>query len=114
MTRHTAPSHLADPERAMWAAICAEFDLDDAPGRAVLTQALEAHQLARECREAIERDGLMIDGRPHPLLVTLRDSRKAFGALMRQLDFVAGDIKRPVGRPPHPVGADLAILRGKP
>lgn len=110
--RNDAPEHLGAEEKAMWGAITAEFDISDSPGLALLGQALEAHMLARSCREIIDADGLMIDGRPHALLVTLRDSRKAFGALMRQLDFSLSDTKKPIGRPPLPVGADLKLMKG--
>ena len=78
MTKATqAPEHLAPTEQRLWAETVAQFAVDDAPGLSLLTQACEAHQLARECRERIDLDGLMPGGKPHPLLLTLRDARKA-------------------------------------
>jgi hypothetical protein len=112
MTYRTAsPDTLQAPEQALWDAITREFDLGDASGRALLQAALEARQRARECRELIDRDGLLLDGKPHPLLVAERDARKAFAAIMRQLDLEPGT-QRPVGRPPRPVGASLEAIRG--
>src|SRR5262245_11217449 len=48
--------------------------------KTVLTTALEAHQRARECREAILREGMTVTGRDgqakvHPLLAVERDGR---------------------------------------
>jgi hypothetical protein len=93
------PKHLAATERRLFADTVREFSIDDAPGLCLLMQACEAHQLARECREIVARDGLMVDGKAHVLLVTLRDARKAFAVLMRQLELDV-EPKKPIGRPP--------------
>ena len=85
----------------MWTTILRDYGIEDAPGLALLTQALEAHQLARECREAIDHDGLMPGGKVHPLLVTLRDARKAFAVFVKQLNF---DLEPLQDRPGCPAG----------
>jgi len=51
---------------------------------------LEAHQRARECREAILREGMTVVGRDgqakvHPLLAVERDARQAFLSAVRTL-----------------------------
>jgi P27 family predicted phage terminase small subunit len=56
----------------------------------VLTVALEAHQRAREARETVTRDGMIVVGRdgqqkPHPLLAVERDARAAFLAAIKAL-----------------------------
>jgi len=98
MTARTAPAHLGEPERKVWDTVLRDYAIEDAPGLALLTQALEAHQLARECREAIARDGLLPGGKAHPLLVTLRDARKCFAVILRQMNFDLAPESKP-GRP---------------
>jgi hypothetical protein len=98
--KHKPPAHLGEIEARLWGKVMREFGIADAPGIALLTQALEAHQLARECREIIDSEGLMVGGKPHPLLVTLRDARKAFGAFMKQLNFDLEPLNDSPGRPP--------------
>src|SRR5262245_3855667 len=85
-----APGHLAAIERGMWNDLTAEYRFDDAASKALLTTALEAHQRARQCREAIDRDGAtFVDRfnqiRVHPLLAAERDARSAFLTAMRAL-----------------------------
>jgi P27 family predicted phage terminase small subunit len=55
-----------------------------------LASALEAHQLARECRETIAAEGLTIIGRDgqtkaHPLCSVERDARAGFQRAIKQL-----------------------------
>lgn len=100
--RSKAPEHLGELERDLWVTITRDYALDDAPGLALLAQALEAHQLARECRETIDKEGLMIAGKPHPLLITLRDARKCFGVFLKQCNF---DLEPLHGRPGRPSGS---------
>ena len=100
--RPRPPAHLGALERDMWTNILRDYGISDRPGLALLTQALESHQLARECRETIDRDGLMPGGKPHALLVTLRDARKAFGVFVKQLNF---DMEPLNDRPGRPTGS---------
>lgn len=90
-----APRHLEAVERAMWRAITAEFLFADPASLALLRSALEAHQRARECRLAIDKDGLTTQDRfgqvrAHPLLAAERDARAAFLAAMRALNLDLG------------------------
>lgn len=89
------PTHLEPPERALWSEVHAAFVLDDAASLALFRSALEAHQRARRCREAIDRDGEAVRDRwnqlkPHPLLSAERDARAAFLAAMRALNLDLG------------------------
>jgi P27 family predicted phage terminase small subunit len=88
------PAHLGAPEKAIWAQVVEDFALPSRASFSMLVAALEAHQRARECREAIAHDGMTVTGRdgqlkPHPLLATERDARQAFLAAFRVLGIAA-------------------------
>jgi P27 family predicted phage terminase small subunit len=84
------PSHLGELERAIWAGVFRDYNLSADVASAVLTTALEAHQRARECREAVFRDGMTVVGRDgqtkvHPLLAVERDARAQWLAGVKAL-----------------------------
>jgi P27 family predicted phage terminase small subunit len=84
------PCHLGEPERQIWRHVFEDFELATRTAEAVLTSALEAHQRARECREAITREGMTVAGRDgqvkvHPLIAAERDARGAFLTAIRVL-----------------------------
>jgi len=84
------PDHLGEPERQIWRGIFHDYGLSADVATAVLASALEAHQRARECREAIDRDGMTIAGRDgqtkvHPLLAVERDARAQWLAGIKAL-----------------------------
>jgi P27 family predicted phage terminase small subunit len=88
--RHPPPAHLGPIEQSIWAHALEDFDVATELSLDVLTTALEDHQLARECREIIDREGLQVAGRggvlrAHPLLATERDARAAWRAAIKQL-----------------------------
>ena len=77
------PSHFGEAEQRIWRDIFSDYEFSTKTAIAVLTTALEAHQRARECREAILREGMTVVGRDgqakvHPLLAVERDARQAF------------------------------------
>jgi P27 family predicted phage terminase small subunit len=83
------PKHLGEVEKAIWANVVAEFS-GSLTSYAVLTSGLEAHMRAREARETIDEEGLVVTGRDgqaksHPLLVVERDMRRAFQQTFRLL-----------------------------
>jgi Phage terminase, small subunit len=85
-----APQHLAEPERKLYAALVRTYRFDDRASLELLTQAMEARQRARECRELVEKDGPTYrDDRgnlkAHPLLSTERSAQAAFISAMRLL-----------------------------
>jgi hypothetical protein len=91
-TRHPPPpKHLVDTvEAQIWEHVIRDFQLP-AIGIDILRTSLEAHMRARECREAISRDGMVITNsagqqKPHPLLAVERDSRAAWLQGIKQLN----------------------------
>jgi len=67
-----APSHLGQEETRIWDDVVREYRGTDA-SLALLTSGLECHLRARECRETIAREGMVVFGRDdqakaHPLL----------------------------------------------
>jgi P27 family predicted phage terminase small subunit len=84
------PDHLAEPERAIWRNVLREFRGTEA-SLALLTSGLEAHERARQCREAIAQEGLTVDGadgqqKAHPLLAVERAAWRAFAQTFKMLD----------------------------
>jgi hypothetical protein len=83
------PSHLGTPEKRLWELVLDEFDVEGPVALALLTAALEAHERARLCREAITKEGLTVRGRdgpkPHPLLGPERAARQQLVACLRKL-----------------------------
>jgi P27 family predicted phage terminase small subunit len=83
------PAHLGEPERQIWDDVMRGWSGEQA-SFAVLCSGLEAHQRARECREIIADEGLIVTGRDgqskaHPLINAERDARRAFQQTFKQL-----------------------------
>jgi phage terminase small subunit len=77
------PNHLGAVEKQMWASIIKEHVFDETSGVALLRVTLEAHERARRCREAIDKDGMTFldkfgQVKIHPLVAAERDARAAF------------------------------------
>jgi hypothetical protein len=96
--------HLEAPERRLFRDFCASEDFSDVYSQKILLTALEAHQRARKAREIIDQEGMCVTDKwnqrkPHPMLITERDSRSAFLTAMKMLNI---DVEKsgPVGRPP--------------
>jgi phage terminase small subunit len=85
----TAPKHLKTIGRVLFNSVTRDYDLQS-HHIALLTLACEARDRAEEARAAIAKDGAYVDGRyglkAHPAIAVERDSRLAFGRLLRQLD----------------------------
>ena len=93
--RPSSPAHLEKPEKALWRELVGSHKFDDAASLALLRTALEAHQRARRCREAIDAAGEAVTDRfgqvkPHPLIPAERDARAAFILAMRTLNLDLG------------------------
>src|SRR5262245_36163347 len=74
------PHHLGNPEAQIWRDVLRDYSLTAHISAAVLATALEAHQRAREAREIINREGMIVacggkSGKLHPLLAVERDAR---------------------------------------
>lgn len=86
-----APAHLSADARRWWRRIQSEYQIVDAPGLLLLTQAGEAFDRVRQCREAIDADGPVVRDRfdqlrPHPLLQAEASARGQMLACLRALD----------------------------
>src|SRR5258708_5968060 len=82
-----APAYLGQEERTLWSKLQSEFGMDDGPGLILLEQMCRNLQLARECREKVEKDGKIKKGREHPLLKVWRDAEKQASAALKALNF---------------------------
>ena len=100
-TSPRAPSYLAEPEKATWRRLQSEYALTDGPALVLLEQLCRNLQLARECREQVEKDGKITpQGREHPLLKVWRDAEKQASAALRHLNFDLEPVRDGPGRPP--------------
>jgi P27 family predicted phage terminase small subunit len=84
-----APGHLGIIEQRIWTEVSRDWR-GSAAAYAVLTSGLEAHQRAREAREIIDDEGMVVTGRDgqtkaHPLINAERDARRAFQQTFKQL-----------------------------
>src|SRR4051812_8331849 len=100
MARPTAPRHLSEPARRLYADVLARYVLE-AHHLAILTKALEAFDRAEAARVIVERDGLLVATRfgevkASPAIAIERDARAAFMAGIKQLGL---DVEGPP--PPH-------------
>ncbi|HEX4333807.1 MAG TPA: P27 family phage terminase small subunit [Usitatibacter sp.] len=92
----------------MWRRLFADFELDDEAARSILQVACEAADRAREARQQIEADGLVIVDRfgqrkGHPAAAIERDAQ---GTLVRALRALQLDVDEPT-----PGQARLAAAR---
>ena len=83
------PAHLGKPEQQIWRDVFSDFSLTARISGAVLATALEAHQRAREARETIASEGMIVgravQGKVHPLLAVERDARQAWLSAIKAL-----------------------------
>lgn len=99
------PGHLSPESRRWWKTIVELFELE-AHHLRVLTAAAEAFDRKEEARRLIAAEGLVVRDRfgtlkPHPAAAIERDSRLAFGRLVRELDLDVGpprEMPRVAGR----------------
>jgi hypothetical protein len=89
----------------LWTAILDEYDIKDAGGLELLTQACQALDRAEACREQIEKDGIMVrkarGWKDHP---ALRHESAARGFVVRTLKAL-GITEEPVGAIGRPQGS---------
>jgi phage terminase small subunit len=84
-----APPHLSDEMKNFWRTTVADYELE-AHHLHVLLCACDAFDRMTEAREAVRRDGIVVQGtrgpRPHPCLGVERDNKALFARLIRELD----------------------------
>ena len=62
------PRALAKHGMALWDRIVTEFDVSSSAAAELLCEACQMLDRAESCAQQIARDGLMIEGREHPLV----------------------------------------------
>jgi hypothetical protein len=98
---------LGKPGANLWRSVMSEFEISDAAGLEMLTMACEQLDRAQDCREQIDRDGLMFKTKSgpknHPLL---KDELAARAFVCRTLQRLGLNLEavKPVGRPPRGIG----------
>jgi P27 family predicted phage terminase small subunit len=105
MKKSKAPNHLTDEAKGLWQRLTDEYGIADSAGLAILKAGCEAWDRAKKAREAIDAQGMVIfdkfqQMKPHPLLAVERDSRAAFLAAMKHLNFDIEPLRDGPGRPP--------------
>jgi len=110
------PSGLSPEAVELWTGVVREFCLDDPAGLKLLQTACEALDWLRKAEAVVQADGLTVKDRygalrGHPMLATMRDCRAALILSLHRLNL---DIEpqKAIGRPPIPIGATLASIRG--
>ncbi|HET8597725.1 MAG TPA: P27 family phage terminase small subunit [Castellaniella sp.] len=90
MSIKKAPSTLGQSGKKLWRDLQVEYDITDAASLAILQSLCETVDRLAECRKTIKADGLTVPGsggqpRPHPLLQTEAEARRALLAHSRAL-----------------------------
>jgi hypothetical protein len=86
-----APKGFHAVEIDLWNTFVRENVFDSKAGLSLLESAMQAHARARQCREAVEKDGLSFQDpktgtiKAHPLLNVERDARSAYMHHLRAL-----------------------------
>ena len=97
--RRVSPDHLSRKSRDFWLAIERAYVLEPAHIQC-LTLASEALDRARQAREILDAEGLMIEDRfsqkkPHPMIKVEKDAWSAFRLLLRELGLDFQDAEPP-------------------
>lgn len=97
------PEHLGPHGRDLWAAVTAEFIVDDAAGRALLALACEALDRCRQAQKTLRESGLTVTDqrgalKAHPAVAIERDAWGVMQRALRQLDLSPEVVAKP-GRP---------------
>jgi hypothetical protein len=85
-----APTGAGAAGRRLWRSILAEFDLAEHE-LALLRQAVHVADLCEALQATVEREGVLLNGRPHPAMVELRQQRILLARLVVALRVPLGD-----------------------
>jgi hypothetical protein len=95
---------LGEHGQKLWDQITAEFEIDDSPGREVLTSACAMVDRAEQLAECISRDGPVVRGpngvRSHPAIREELSCRSFTVRALRQLGVTLEPLRSGPGRPP--------------
>lgn len=97
---YAPPAYLPQLEAETWRRLQKEYELTDAPALVLLEQLCRNLQLVRECRETVEHEGKMPNGKEHPLLKIWRDAEKQTTIALKALNFDVEPLRDRPGRPP--------------
>lgn len=89
----TTPEGLSPDAAALWQSVTADYALSTAE-RHLLSEACHALTRAQEARAALAVDGLLLKGRPHPMLKVEHDAQGRFARLLREIG-LADDVELP-------------------
>ncbi len=87
------PVGLSADAAALWGAVMRDYLLSTTEEH-LLVEACHALTRAQEARAALASDGLMVDGRPHPMVKVEHDSQGRFARLLREIG-LAQDMELP-------------------
>lgn len=108
MAKQSAPKDLAESGAALWAAVLAEYDLEEHEV-ALLHQQCRIRDVCDKLAGIVATEGVMDPetGRAHPAAVELRQQSIAFARLSAALRLPSGDEEDPAQkrRPQRRVGA---------
>jgi len=101
---NTPPEDLSADAQKIWRDILREYEIHDAAGLQILRTGLEAWDRAREAREIIDREGLMLRDRfgqmrINPLCTVERDARSQWLLALRHLNLDLEPLRDRPGRP---------------
>lgn len=85
------PSHLSKKAKEQWRRIVEAFQIDDEPGRMLLTSACEAYDRLAQARAELKRDGISVIDRwgqrkQHPSVLTEASARSQMHSALRLLN----------------------------
>jgi hypothetical protein len=96
-SRPRLPSGLGVAGRRLYRAVVAEFELEEHEA-ALLLEASRTRDLIAELQGEVERAGAIVDGKPHPVLVELRQQRLVLARLLAALRLPDDADERPQRR----------------
>ena len=90
MKKFAPPEHLSPAAKRLWRSVHEQYQIDDAPGLALLQALCEARDRCDQAREQILVDGAVVTDRfgqrkVHPAVLIERDARAQVIAAIRAL-----------------------------
>lgn len=100
------PDHLGEHGRRFWRTVVADYAVEDADTAALLEHAATCLDRLAAAREAIARDGVVLNGRAHPATALELSYLRTFRMTVRELGLTTehGAPADIYTRPPRPTG----------